>query len=369
MLKQELDGNIMTRSRSLDVLRGVAILLVIGFHLNVWGVFKVGWIGVDLFFVLSGFLISGLLFRDYEKLGTIHLGHFWFRRAFKILPPLYTYLAASALAMATVHCFPGRVYWSTALFYSNYLPRLDSAGALVVHIWSLAIEEHFYLLCPVLLSFLVRFRRSPFAVLPAIGLALAVVCFTLRVKDPGHYTYTHSRVDALFAGVTLRYFERFRPAWFRKLGTPVVLLLGLTFWIPAYLTYDSNAMLRSADTTWALVAAAALVGWCFCNDSAAWWNHSLFRTLASVGFYSYSIYLWQQPVTMFFRGMAPAVFFTTCGFVFSVAAGVGAAKLIEIPALRLRERIQAGRSGSLDRRSLRVPELAIMRASCGPNQQ
>lgn len=338
----------MIRNRSLDVLRGVAILLVIGFHLNLPGVFQVGWIGVDLFFVLSGFLISGLLFSDYEKVGQIRLGRFWFRRAFKILPPLYVYLGITALAMFVLHCVPGRAYWSTVFFFSNYLPRLDSAGALVVHIWSLAIEEHFYVLCPILLWLLVRFRRSPFSILPAAALVLTLLCLVLRTKSPGHYAYTHLRIDALFAGVTLRYYERFRPALFVKLGSPFVLILGLTFWIPSYLSYDSNAVLRSIDATWAFVGAAGLVGWCFCNEDAGWWDYSPFKILASIGLYSYSIYLWQQPVTMFFRGMTPTVFFTACGFVFSVAGGVLMSKMVEMPALQLRQRLDAIRNDYLE---------------------
>src|SRR5260370_31028003 len=83
-----------TRNQSLDVLRGVAILLVMGRHFpyyRPWG--KVGWIGVDLFFVLSGFLISGLLYQEYKTLGKIRFGRFVFRRGFKIWPPFYVFMS------------------------------------------------------------------------------------------------------------------------------------------------------------------------------------------------------------------------------------------------------------------------------------
>lgn len=333
----------MTRNRSLDVLRGVAVLLVIGFHLAVPSLFRVGSVGVDLFFVLSGFLISGLLFRDYETLGQIRLGRFWFRRAFKILPPLYVFLSFSAVIMFALHVFPGRAFLSTALFYSNYLSDPFSAGAMVGHSWSLAVEEHFYLLCPILLWLLVRFRRNPFNLLPFVALALFVLCFFFRVADVLHYDRTHLRIDALFAGVTLRYLERFRPAWFRKLRSPVALIIGVMFWLPSYLFRDSGPWLRSATASWTFLAAAVLVGWCFNHDRAAWWNNSGLKIIASVGFYSYSIYLWQQPFTLFFKDMQPRIFFTACGFVFSIAAGVLMSKLVEMPALRLREKVEAER--------------------------
>src|SRR5689334_13474138 len=101
------------RNRSLDILRGIAILLVLGHHFpaqptlagtvdagstlpryaQIW--FSIGWTGVELFFVLSGYLISGLLFQDYEQHGRIRLGRFMFRRFMKIWPPLYALLAVS----------------------------------------------------------------------------------------------------------------------------------------------------------------------------------------------------------------------------------------------------------------------------------
>src|SRR5579864_5987729 len=168
----------MTRNHSLDVLRGIAILLVIGFHLLVPGFFQVGWVGVDLFFVLSGFLISGLLFRDYETLGKIRLGRFWFRRAFKILPPLYAFLIVMAAVTLATHMFPAKSFLSAALFYTNYGHRDFAAGGLLWHTWSLTVEEHFYLLCPILFYLLIRARRSQvFRPLPLIAAGLYVACF------------------------------------------------------------------------------------------------------------------------------------------------------------------------------------------------
>lgn len=335
----------MTRNRSLDVLRGVAVLLVIAFHLLVPGFRQVGRLGVDLFFVLSGFLISGLLFGDFQKLGDIRCGRFWFRRTFKIVPPLYAFLVVMAGITLAIDIFPRSAFASAALFYTNYSHRDLAAGGLLWHTWSLAVEEHFYLVCPVLFYILVHTRQEQaFRALPLLAAGLYGACFVLRVLYPDpENAFTHLRIDALFAGVTLRYIKEFRSSWFLKLSSPVALAVGVTFWMPACFYDAGSALLRSAILTWTSLSGAVLIAWCYNHEAADWWNSKPLKTLASIGFYSYSIYLWQQPVALFFRDMQPAIFFKGCGVIFSVAAGVIMSKLVEMPALRLRETVEAGR--------------------------
>ena len=85
-----MTANPVSRIKQLDVLRGIAIVLVLGSHMpasDLWS--QIGWVGVDLFFVLSGFLVSGLLFNEYKKHGQIRLGRFLIRRGFKIYPAFY----------------------------------------------------------------------------------------------------------------------------------------------------------------------------------------------------------------------------------------------------------------------------------------
>lgn len=353
----------MRRNQSLDALRGVAILLVIGFHVAIPGLFRIGAVGVDLFFVLSGFLISGLLFRDYEDFGQIRIGRFWFRRAFKILPPLYTFLICMLVMTLATHFFRLGPFLSASLFYMNFTRAAagePGAAGLLLHTWSLAVEEHFYLFCPILFYFLAGKRvQEPFRCLPLIALGLYVVCFALRIaKHDTNPTATQLRIDALFTGVTLRYAERFRSATFSKLCSPAALIAGLTFWIPPALNLANSPVLRSAALTWTSVSAALLIAWCYNHDAAGWWNANALKTLSSVGFYSYSIYLWQQPVALFFRDMQPGLFFKACGVVFSIAVGVAMAKLVEIPALRLRDKI-----GLLHTIPSSSPEIAIEKAA------
>jgi peptidoglycan/LPS O-acetylase OafA/YrhL len=139
----------------LDLLRAVAIFLVIGRHtpylapsnypypVKMFFLYwmKLGWIGVDLFFVLSGFLISGLLFREYIQHGQIKLGRFLIRRAFKLYPAYYAFLLITLIWQIMVgkpRPLPLYSFLSNSLFFQNYGPAVWN------HTWSLAVEEHFY---------------------------------------------------------------------------------------------------------------------------------------------------------------------------------------------------------------------------------
>src|SRR5713226_5024265 len=159
------------RNQSLDVLRGVAVLLVIANHYPYYALARAGWIGVDLFFVLSGFLISGLLFSDLLSQGSISLGRFFIRRGLKIYPAFYFFLGLTTLLSPGIR-HDGRIL-SEVFFLQSYLPRIWG------HTWSLAIEEHFYIMLPLLL--IVLNRRNWLRHIPAISVALIVGCLAMRI--------------------------------------------------------------------------------------------------------------------------------------------------------------------------------------------
>jgi peptidoglycan/LPS O-acetylase OafA/YrhL len=169
------------RNFNLDVLRGVAILLVVLHHLGV-PVFRTGgWIGVDLFFVLSGFLISGLLFREWKETGTINIGRFYARRGFKIYPAFWALMAVTLAVnywTPGIPSFPvtGRSIMAELSFTQNYW------RAIWGQTWSLAVEEHFYLLLPLLLWLLQRRDpKNPFRLLPTAFAVTALLELGLRV--------------------------------------------------------------------------------------------------------------------------------------------------------------------------------------------
>ena len=150
---------------ALDGLRGLAILAVMAYHSSLRTVLPGGFLGVDLFFVLSGFLVTVMLLQDHQQDGAVHLRRFYVRRMLRLFPALFVMLAACCV-FAAFRMKPDRaqdVYQAvllTVCFGANWdwfwSIRLDLLG----HVWSLSLEEQFYLLWPAVLSLLLRVRVS-----------------------------------------------------------------------------------------------------------------------------------------------------------------------------------------------------------------
>ena len=308
----------MNRNPQLDLLRGLAVLGVMFHHYRLKPWFAVGSFGVDLFFVLSGFLISGLLFTDWKRNWRINLGRFYIRRAFKIYPAFYTLTAVSipVLFIAEgVKEHPLRHLLGEITFTQNYLPHVWG------HTWSLAVEEQFYLLLPLLLIALTKLRPvRPFAAIPAIAIGLFVLCAWFR-QHPTHgidprFAF-HCRADGLFAGVALGYlfhFERERfYAWSKW------------WFLPA-----AFASLFLGSTT---AAGAFLVWWAVRRE---WLRVTL---IERIGVYSYSIYLWHYPLSILFNREHPHWFLLPLYIAASLVVGICAAHVVEMPALALRNRL------------------------------
>jgi peptidoglycan/LPS O-acetylase OafA/YrhL len=219
----------MNRLPGLDLLRAMAIVWVMIFHsviIGGWGHFagmdKHGWMGVDLFFVLSGFLIGSQLLKPLAEGRSFSFADFYLRRAFRILP-VYLLVVAAYFLWPSIREVPGiQPPWQFLTFTVNLL--IDAQKNLAFsHVWSLCVEEHFYLLFPVLAWWLTR-RPS---VAKFIGACLAVVLFGLLVRG---YAWLHYMGPAQAAGDNAalgRYFLEsiYYPTWTRLDGllTGVVL--------------------------------------------------------------------------------------------------------------------------------------------------
>jgi len=326
-----------SRNQSLDVLRGVAILLVLGGHVPYFYLWhKIGWAGVDLFFVLSGFLISGLLFREFIETGAINFRRFIIRRGFKIWPALYVYLLVMRLLMAGQ---PGGVqsgFIESVLFVRNYFPMADRGGYFFDHTWSLAVEEHFYLLLPLLLMALIRLGGGGLRLVPWIFLFTATACLALRFAFHPEQCYaTHFRIDELFGGVTLGYLHHFHRERFRTLATNWSLLAAALFLLPMFLLREGE--LHTWGFASLMIGFALLVAWAVERRAA-----KVLKPIAWIGVSSYSIYLWQQPVGMgFVKWGADSLLRYSCYLFVAITLGAAMAKAIERPALALRERLFA----------------------------
>lgn len=350
----------------LDLLRAVAVLLVLGSHAapfpedawapllvinRLWG--RAGWMGVDLFFVLSGFLVSGLLFREYLQYGRISVARFLIRRGFKIYPAFYFFIVASYL----IQDFPLRAFVCELFFVQNYGPSMWN------HTWSLAVEEHFYLCLPPLLLLLCACHRGatdPFRRLPMLFGILAVALLGARILVTVLYPYanrthvypTHLRIDSLFFGVLLSYFYHFHAEslerfvrghrwWLAIAGTAAILP-------PFILTLDQSPFLRTAGFSLlylgfgSLMLVALICGHTRFTTPSRW-----IRFWAYLGSHSYSVYLWHIPVWLWLMRAALLELGVNLNywqeFLAYVAAsfgwGVLAAKGIEFPMLQIRDRL------------------------------
>jgi peptidoglycan/LPS O-acetylase OafA/YrhL len=386
------------RNLQLDVLRGVAMLLVIGHHLlmplpsGVIGAFALAWVwvgglGVDLFFVLSGFLIGGLLLTELDRHGRIDVPRFLVRRGLKIYPPYLVFIVYLVL-MPTAKAFMSggnewatfaeqcARYWPNVFFIQNYVAT--PAG----HTWSLAVEEHFYLLLPfglVTLAAAGRIRLLALLCLFVVPVFLALRYVCVVIGDPSaiRMSATHLRLDALLFGVGIRGLAQYSPALFgaARKWRGALLITGLLLWLATCLI--TVTMSRTLGPTLALLGSAAFLLATYHTHQAdfghcARWISPLASLVAWIGFYSYAIYLWHttaigfldrvfcERVLAWMGGQTPLGWLVctlvTCVGV--IVAGVVATKVVECPVLRVRDRLFPSRSGALPVAAARRPESA-----------
>lgn len=343
------------RNQALDVLRGIAILLVLAFHYSSSKVVTGGWSGVDLFFVLSGFLVAGLLFKEYKRIGKIDTMRFWIRRGFKIYPSFYVLMAFTAAYWLFTKGHESDKLLAEIFFVQNYFPRIWG------HTWSLAVEEHFYLILPVFLFVLLRRagrKSEPFAKVPWVFLCLAVLCLGLRilefsmgVKADTIHVETHLRVDSLFAGVALAYYRHFRPELFARVARKPLWVPGLVLISPAFVLRPESEFICTVGYTLLYTGFGCILVWAVDRPPS---RIAVARVLAWIGYYSYSIYLWHLPVgTLLFRGRMDLRFFLE-GILVSILFGSAMAWLVETPNLRLRDKLFPARH-SMPRESASKP--------------
>jgi peptidoglycan/LPS O-acetylase OafA/YrhL len=229
------------RLQEIDFLRGLAILLVLLRHKELFSFTKtMGWIGVDLFFVLSGFLVSGLLFKEYQKSGQVKVSNFLIRRGFKIYPIYYLFYVPYLLILIFDSQFNLISMLSDLFFVQNYILGYGYAYAAT---WSLAVEEHFYFSLAFLIWYLTKYRSSyliavenKFSKFEILIFSLLICCLLLRIlsnfmwpnETERNFTMTHLRMDSLLFGVLIAYLYTFRKPFLESLNKgkiKVILLL------------------------------------------------------------------------------------------------------------------------------------------------
>ena len=348
------------RLRSIDILRALAILLVLFRHLDydnlpmvLHYMKKIGWMGVDMFFVLSGFLVSGLLFYEYKKKNEIKPVRFLVRRGFKIYPSFYALILLVVAVKYIKHVsFNRGDLMAELFFYQNYHPSL------LGHTWSLAVEEHFYILLSVGLFAYIHYAKN-MRKLPYIIISLLVVILGMRYitytyhlynfkEDFQRYCMSHLRFDALFFGVLLSFMYHFHPDAFNKYLTQkrgLILIFSIICLLPCLLLpTDSNIV-----GIWGLsLNYLGFGGLLICALSVETFlvkhNNWLLSFLCIIGVNSYSIYLWHIPFEALIKlkltsHIHNAALYMVIYGLSSIAVGIVLGKVIEIPFLHLREKL------------------------------
>ncbi|GAA1161841.1 SGNH hydrolase domain-containing protein [Nesterenkonia sandarakina] len=312
-------------------MRALAVLLVVVYHF--WPEqLRGGYVGVDVFFVISGYLITGHLFKEASRTGRIRLGQFWARRIRRLLP--LSLLVLAATAVASVLILPSTLWQSTsrqimasALYVQNWVlaedaidySKADERATAVQHFWSLSVEEQFYLLWPVLLAVVLgiavlsrRVRtRAEGAAVPR-NHTRAIFLWVIGLLGAGSLAFSiyytaESSAEAYFITPTR--------IWEFALGALLALILGSSQFIGRWgnlLGWAGLGMILAA--AWCFSETTPFPGWTAllptlgtvllmaCGGKSPWvgvhWWLSL-RPATAIGDWSYAIYLWHWPVLIF----------------------------------------------------------------------
>lgn len=269
-----INGARLTYRPELDAIRGIAVLLVLAQHFGLMGVGpdhgRAGQVGVTLFFVLSGYLITGLLMAERAESGTVSLRRFYVRRMRRLFPAL-----AFMVAVVWMAGLPGNPL--IPLTYTSNVALQLGAGGLgaYVHTWTLAIEEQFYLIWPV--AFLALIRR-PRTIVPV--LLVIVVGSWLAYPLTGQA----QRADALLAGALLAIAKPRIPRW-----------VGAAGWVGVIAAAVIPGRIDGWLIGFAVLGSVAVVG----ASGMSW------RPIAWLGTISYGVYLWSYPISFLVQTSAP----------------------------------------------------------------
>lgn len=348
------------RLRSIDFLRFIAVLLVMMRHFNFepprntgnffYRVFEkmqlTGWIGVDLFFVISGFLISGLIFNEMDKSGNFRPARFLIRRGFKIYPSFYILILLTAVVFLLKKKLDLSQLAAEVFYVQDYFTGLWN------HTWSLAVEEHFYFMLAFIFWWLKKkqdwLKKSIF-----FFILLIVIINILKYFSSGSLSaanrltyYTHFRIDGLLFGIVISYLHHYHQSiciwWQRYVALPfAVILLPCIYYIGIAGIFSPVQFQYGYTVLYLYFGNLLLLSLYWDKLFAA----KIFYLPVRLGFYSYSVYLWHLPCKFWVVGTLTHYCTLNYWSKMSIAVcssfilGVLFAKLIEIPFLKIRDRL------------------------------
>jgi len=315
------------RVDSLDGLRGLAAAAVVVFHL---GLVSGGWLAVDLFFTLSGFLITTLLVREWAGTDRIRLGGFWGRRARRLLPAVAVLLALVAVLTfleGTTSAVSQRQAWASALYIANWTAvfspqtywEIFTSQSPLEHTWSLAIEEQFYLVWPLVCLVVLRLAKGRIGALAAttaalLGASFAAMLWLYSGEDTNRvYFGTDTRAASILVGALLACWLAVRPqhvgagpaTWgalprhrlVGRVALEAVALIGLVALLAAWVTTEgTNPLVYRGGLVVHAAVAAAVIATAVHPVRGLIARGLSVRPLVWLGIISYGIYLFHWPV-------------------------------------------------------------------------
>jgi peptidoglycan/LPS O-acetylase OafA/YrhL len=367
----------MTRAPGIDLLRACAIAAVMLYHVSSHGIptpalVEHGWMGVDLFFVLSGYLIGWQLLRAYAQGEQPQWRRFMVHRALRILPAYYAVLALYVM-LPSPEGGALQPLWKYLTFTLNLAPDWRQ-GAAYSHAWSLCVEEHFYLLFPLAAWLLARRLNARRAIMLAVALVAGGMLLRgwlwhtrvepLLASDAGAamhafismiYNPTYARLDGLLMGVSLAACRAFRPAWWNALLRHGRILLAAGIVVLAACT--QIALDRAAGTIlmFPLVALGCTLLLAGAISPATWIGRHPVPGARPLAMLAFSLYLTHKQVYAWLDGLLPALGqdMPLAALAVYLAASLAAAALlyfaVERPGLRLRSAVCYPQPSSIHR--------------------
>lgn len=331
--------------RALDGVRAVAIIMVVAFHTRA-AALAGGWLGVDVFFALSGFLITGILLRERAR-GSLSLGRFYAKRALRLVPAAIVLIAAFTLvALVTDPSQRDERLISAlgAVTYSyNILAEIRSMTGLG-HMWSLALEEQFYLLWPAALLACLRHRNGlRLALVVIVSLAAVMTAWRLGMVITGHswtrVAFGPERADSLLIGSGAAILVHQGRLWISRIPRWVPWVTGVLLLV-ATATADITAPAQHVWLPEMVAVAASLTMLRLVTNRDASTRFLGGATLVWLGRLSYSLYLWHYPImqTVFDKRGASAPWILAA-IVASLIAACLSYYVVERPFLRIKERL------------------------------
>lgn len=334
----------------LDGFRGIAIILVVGFHAGLPGFRVGGYLGVDLFFVLSGYLITSILLQEKENKGRIDILNFYFRRWARLAPAFFVLILFTIIANVFIINNTGQIFSdiiSAFGYIANWTRAFGSGSPMYLgHVWSLAIEEQFYLVWPILLSALlsaISYRR-----IFSFVIILSLLSGTWRAWLSYHgapidriYNGTDTRIDCLFIGCALALSKDYALISFlRKQIIAAICAISTFLIIFLNFRYDSQFMYIVGFAIVSL-SAAVIINYLVSETGSRLCCVFRLNVLVYIGKLSYSLYLWHYPILLIiwlkWGQDDPRIVWMAIPFVFVVS--MVSYHFVEKPCLRWRSQV------------------------------